>query len=310
MKSLRVLGVVSIVLAAITGCYGARGDGNDDGDGYSGFVREEDFIDSFPEQLCNKLAGCCGKIGYDIDPVTCTSELRIDLAQLGAPNSTYDGNAAAACQSNYLGALAQCKLPTDAQIEPCIDIYHGSVPIGGSCEDDAECIEGAYCYYDATSYLGTCQSLQGQLGGVHGAPGEACSGTCFEEEGDVLCDGSSGTGGASCYSSDNLYCDYLTYTCMPVPGLGESCSSSYYCQDNLYCDYLTYTCAPPPGPGESCSSSYYCQDGLYCDDFLTCSPLLADGAPCYDSSQCTNVCGSAGICVTADAVSADVCIEF
>ncbi len=277
MKSIRVLGVVSIVLAAFTGCYGARSDGDDD----SGFVAEDDFIDGFPEQLCNQLAGCCGTIGFDIDAVSCTSELRLNLADLGGPNASFDGNAAAACQSNYYDALAHCNLPSDEQVEPCLDIYHGSVPIGGSCEDDAECIDGAYCYYDAASFVGSCQSYQAQPGAARGAPGEACSGSCYQYGTEELCDASGGFAGASCYSSDNLYCDYLTNTCTQLPGQGESCSNSYFCQN-----------------------------GLHCDQSLICSPPLADGSPCYEDAECAHVCGNEGLCVSAEPVGADICGEF
>lgn len=108
--------------------------------------------------------------------------------------------------------------------------------------------------------------------------------------------------GSVCTSS---MADPMTYTCVDLPSVGQSCMQTYYCDDGSWCDTTDFMCKAPVGAGETCDPfGAQCQETLFCDDTgLTCVPRLAEGQACDNDGQCMEglECDTAdtnpGICV-------------
>ncbi|HEY2743673.1 MAG TPA: hypothetical protein VGL86_03585, partial [Polyangia bacterium] len=118
------------------------------------------------------------------------------------------------------------------------------------------------CRTSGTSSAGTCQGLAKN--------GEDCS--------SVACD----TG---------LYCDGTTRTCLPLPTLGQSCSTSGACASPYFCNFNVspVVCAQAAQLNQPCTDGSICDVNLWCDTTQAtpiCKGKLADGTACTTDLEC------------------------
>ena len=274
---------------------------------------------------------------------------RLRLVELG--RLTYDGVAAAQClaqincgtvmadPARFFGEPGRTWQLSSAP-EPCARIFHGTLPLGVRCEDDAECGEGACwgCPGDcrlpvsrgaACGREASCGPADWCLDGtcVAAAPrkaGESCSGIKGGCEPGLTCrKPSAGThntcavellaGDAcmyACYSEDLAclggFCKYATF--------GAPCTTTNQCPWQMLCtpDIAGHAqCLPVAWPFEPCGQGF-CPSSQHCTDAASgkCAPLILDGAPCdseplHCANHCnpsTNRCGPWQICAETSCV--------
>ena len=127
----------------------SNGAGGSGGSGGSS-ISSTDYPRRFAETHCETIGSCCNRESFAFDQATCTETLegliRTGFASvLENPNIAFDGAAAARCLEAYWAALAACDDRDLAQRidQPCEEVFPGTVPEGGQCEDDDECAQGS-----------------------------------------------------------------------------------------------------------------------------------------------------------------------
>ncbi len=150
-----------------------------------------------------------------------------------------------------------CKqLPESGQ--PCLS----PPPPGVSSSCDPNPALHLTCRTTGTSSAGTCQGLA--------TSGQDCT--------SVACD----TG---------LYCDGTTRTCLPLPTLGQSCSTSGQCATPYFCNFNVSpeVCAQAAEVNQPCTNGSTCDVNLWCDTSQAtpiCKAKLADGTTCTTDLEC------------------------
>jgi len=207
----------------------------------------------------------------------------------------------------------------------------GTLPDGSPCASNVQCAGGGcigFKQQDVSSELqcGICTTFAsvdspcGSTTQCDPAAWQCLNGTCV---------GPQGQGGDCHINPDTacqsgLYCNFSTFTCDPLPTLGESCTGDcaipYRCFNQTChatvsqggscttdpCAYgstcMNGTCvATPVAPaGASCANAV-CASGLVCRG--TCQPPIAVGAPCTVGHK---DCGKHLICVNGACAEPDL----
>lgn len=283
------------LVLAYGGCdEGGAGGGSGSSGSSSGFgqpVPIDDLAEEYARALCDSLGPCCAQVGLGYDAAACRS-LWEAFAQgsLVEPvlngTATYDSVAAGQCFASIAETGGQCSL--DAADPVCEDVVQGTVPEGGSCSTDLECLAPPGGKADCDE--GTC------VADPRGTVGEVCKWTCEESGSSTSCWGSATVEtGASCYRNDGLYCDDSSNTCQPLLQSGEqgcgydsgSCVTDAYCSED--------TCYPAKGAGSDCGSSSECLTTLYCSEQV-CAPKKAVGEICDSFDACADGDCEDGVC--------------
>ena len=147
----------------------------------------------------------------------------------------------------------------DAQTMLCVVLPSQGQP----CADGFACAAGLGC----ADGVGTCEVLPGE--------GQPCA------SGQRFC-------------ADGLGCRESDQTCQfpAAAGLGDVCllnPPDVLCADGLGCDFGANgsICRAKTGVGGVCNTDRTCEASTYCEfSTLTCTPRLADGAPCEDGNEC------------------------
>ncbi len=92
--------------------------------------------------------------------------------------------------------------------------------------------------------------------------------------------------------------------CVPFTDVDGGCSNSFFCKNMLNCNPATNACEPGFSlDGGACSGG---QNGTLCAEgfcgqgaVTTCSPLLANGQPCNQFSQCQSYACVGNVCAMA-----------
>ena len=238
-----------------------------------------------------------------------------------------------------------CTVSADviAQLEAtCGRIVVGTKPEGAPCTQSAQCAApaGATAVCPLTDIGGGVPATGGSSSGtpqqtcqivmppVHAKAGDPCNSTCTtppaagsgSSGSSGTCEGiassSGGAGGAAgmsptgtCYTGDGVACDYMSFTCKPLVGAGQACSSSSGCSEGNAC--VGNVCVAKPKAGEACGGSgVACASGLYCDPSQKCAAQKASGAACSSASsgECAGGFCSKGKCVAEGQIaSSDIC---
>ncbi|RLD03044.1 MAG: hypothetical protein DRI65_13735 [Chloroflexota bacterium] len=214
-------------------------------------------------------------------------------AALAAGTIVYDATAAARCLEWF--AASDCEGLFLELGDACGDVWVPTIPPGGSCATQKECIDGR-CITDAEC-PGTCVAYGGVGAPCGGAllcqSGLRCTGDGCRERGGL------GTGCAvdpEC--SPELVCQ--GGVCAARPGAGETCSpttSTSPCAGSLVCAPSTSTCVVGGMEGDSCASTP-CAISVRCDEATdTCVRAVLPGGTCTVDVECpaTFFCGS-GVC--------------
>jgi len=288
----------------------------------------DDFVDEIRSAECDfevrceavpDKATCLEALPFD------TTEVLTTIADAKAGLVHYDDKAAARCVNSFekLG----CSFgDLTAAVDPCRDMFSGSVAAGGACVIDAECADRANC--EATDT--TCDPSTACCAGTCGAArldvpiGGACTGSMCVSG--AFCDIPSGASSGTCtaqLSTEGAACDALdackaplqcalgaaSGTCTKLPAEGEACDGqSFLACDDLrdYCDPVTLTCAHRVDVGADCTDAT-CAGFAGCDATTkkcVSRPSLGDacddgpGGSCLGSLHCvdgTCTAGAAGM---------------
>jgi hypothetical protein len=208
-------------------------------------------IDEAPDRagiaMCEGLAACCASRNFAFSPTACAAAVRggVTADSLCPSGTTYDPQAAGDCIAMARAAYAACSQPVGAAAAVCARICVGSTPVGGTCRSTKECEGGqtgtVQCFR-AEGPTGVCSQI------ARGQAGDACDTTCSARSSsqEVECVPVSRkaldapSGGARCYTSDNLYCA-MDGTCTAQKPAGAPCNGTDECVG--VCDYGTGRCA-------------------------------------------------------------------
>lgn len=173
----------------------------------------------------------------------------------------------------------------------------GAAPAAGSrCSTVADCPfvpEASDCMYACTG--GICQ-LRGTTRTEGAGPcyGEMLAQAVMRVDVDppppqyLLCDAYAG-----------LHCNRTTHVCQTAKLRGAACTLGTECGLDGACDPKRHTCVPAPGIGESCvPDQTSCGSEGFCDpQERVCEPRVANGQACNNlGEQCqSDFCGLAGV---------------
>lgn len=276
----------------------------------------EDFCQSWVEETCKAITGCCASgLKYDLEDcrisLSKSCENATQVEQVHAGSVIFHSGAASDC----FGTISTCaditaasvKASTLEGITACNNMLTGFRPLGAACSANSDCEasgEFAYCF-DPGSGSGVCVKVI--------VDDQACS-FAFATNELHMC-------------SDGKYCDLSSFTpsssappktqefefaatCKPDVASGGNCldtgSHLLPCASGLYCDFTTptkATCTPRKAAGTSCNGSSECADNLFCGPTSggmgeTCQAADKSGPYCYGGSVCGN-----GICEGSESLA-------
>lgn len=282
-----------LVLAGVVGAVGVACSSGG-GDGEEGISGEE-----FAERYCPLLRPCCDAL----DPEEWSVDADLTRCRAIFSVSPADGAAAKSCVETYEAWAKEdtwCKLGhARKRPEACERAYPsplantGQQPLGGACEQDADCARDSRgpvtcdLDYGADEPSPFCRVLVAQPAGA----------TCYGELGDdyhgVYLPGRE-TVVPVCDTARWLQC--LDNVCVAPVKIGESCSNAH-CVEGAYCD--EGVCVAGAGLGEPCTGSETCDAMGYCEMVENVCRLKGElGDRCDYSSGCfSNYCGWNGVCV-------------
>jgi hypothetical protein len=281
------LGLVFLVAS----CEGHRGlivhDVRDAAPSTAGVALDE-LIPGYLAANCQRLVKCrlwpsIELCEADLFP-TYLRALQDTIAAVGAGRIHYDPGAALACFDAVVAEA--CALSASAPA--CASVFLGTVPDGGRCVVNDECV--------------------GRLCGNYPAGASCCAlGTCLPRI----------AAGSPCWSTDHCVDGYYCGggkgtdpgTCQPLLLEGQACSTQMQCGPALQCDRGgTGTCRSVLQNGQACSMQVPACDPIagFCDPVgRTCQPWRDVGAAC--SASVTEVSGG---CVGYAACMNGTCVEL
>lgn len=276
-----------LVLPALLACDGGSGSGWDSG-----------WCASYAEASCRWTFTCCDPAQhmpldlswalYDGDSEDACQEYRratcgqsVSLAQVSADagRMRFDASAADACLRAVQGLACGAQI---GDYSRCLEeAFAGTVPLGGDCANDDECVDEGFCEAAPGTSPGRCRAKSAE------------GGTC-----ELPTTPSLTTVSRGCL--DPLYCaigKVQTLVCVPRVRVrpGERCGVGLRCPDDFHCGQ-GYLCEAGVPEGAGCSTwqmcSYgtceevtECATGLGCRDG-TCQPRVADGGECEVANDC------------------------
>ncbi len=318
MRAKRSLGVWSGwlgLVALLAGCSSnSSTSSSSDSGSTAGSVSIQDLPDQFVHAVCDNLGACCQAAAIPFDLATCKLnaglEIKQRLADATNPNIKYDAAVAASCLAAYANLVQSCSPDQRDASKACEGLLFGTLSPGAPCSTTDECAKPSSDQNADCGATGTSDTVCTAFPINHAQLGDPCNATCDTEDdcsGGVAID-------RTCFISDGLECDILTFKCQKLAEIGESC-------DPNMC-VLTAFCDEGEGPGVCAAllTSGSCEDGgaavcaptRYCNAKLQCTPKRADGMPCTNSDECSG--GSCpvnidlmGVCGTTTLASIATC---
>jgi hypothetical protein len=248
---------------------------------------------------CAAEAPCCAPAGYQYNVAGCQLVVAA-LWNKAAANTTFDSASAVAC----LKALQAKPACTSGNPPACDAVYRGTLPLGATCQLDAECAPSGNLVVKCDSTDQVCTTTnQGKLG-------DPCDETCT----------AAAEGVASCFTvfmakiypvtpfahvacdrAVGLFCDTSINQCAALKSTGGSCTGRSDCAVGMNCivSGSKGTCQPSPSAGQPCPSGdsvVLCTFDSYCASDQICRTKKAAGQTCSTSSECMGSCLS-GLCV-------------
>jgi hypothetical protein len=161
------------------------------------------------------------------------------------------------------------------------------IPLGSDCFS-GQCIAGTFC--DGETFDCAPDKAAGEACGTDLECGDGL--VCLPQGSGTFCAALPSSGSACPLGrcrNDNEYCDAETTTCAVFGLPGDSCATQL-CSYAFECDPSTTTCAQGAHVGQTCIAQECFDAGTYCDPAQTCTPYLADGAMCDETTQCAGSC--------------------
>jgi len=259
-----------VAVLALVGCTKSRTEG-------TGEVPIDRLDDELVDAYCDLLFRCgLGGDGAEIrllldSPGQCETFLGRSLREQGDLTElqrlvssgavSYDGEAARACLDEVqrsCGAIGGSGSPVDS----CEDVFVGTVPDGGACYLDEECLGDAYCDLGGTGICPGLCTARGPLGSACDSASE-----CTRE-------GLSGSATCS-YGGVVSECVDTVWTADAAAGAacGQVSSEGYVrtwtaCAAGLFCtgDETPGVCQAPIAAGSPCPGRGVCVEGSICID--------------------------------------------
>ena len=262
----------------------------------SGPIPIDGLAKAYGDAVCPNIKSCCEAAGAAYSEQSCRAKLEAlmqpALTLVDQGKVKYDPSQAGACVSQISSAAASC-FESGGDIAACEAVLQGTVPAGGACTSDEECMgpAGAHTSCDQSKCVVE----------KRGVAGDDCLWTCSEKGSTTWCSGvGSADTGARCFTNDGLYCDSTSTKCKARVAVGaQGCDyGSESCVDGAYCD--SGACAAQLAVGADCTSDYECVETAYCDQKCVAKkPLGAActddfaGNECIDGSCDANKCSKA-----------------
>jgi hypothetical protein len=173
--------------------------------------------------------------------------------------ATFDGVRAYNC----LRSVENGSCKDDSSNADCEYILTGDVPVGDPCDDDFECVPGAYCDGFEDSSCDTVKNCRMGLG-----VGQNCDTVRCLPELECVRDGAGG---------NNSTCE--------DGSAGSKCSDSRECNANMYCS--ANICSPDTSTGADCVSNFQCPGNDFCVNG-SCGDVSQENALCdTENGLCT-----------------------
>ena len=232
----------------------------------------ESFCQSWVENTCNAIAGCCAS-GQSFDADQCQIDLSDSCLKATAVDQIQDGQykfdygSAETCFGTISSCADFATASTDTSydhLEACTNMVTGYRPAGAACSSSDDC--------QRNGDFSECYDGSGTMN---------AGGVCVE----VVNDNTTCSFSFSDYKlhvcADGLFCDKATVTVNPTDPPSMQ-------------DYeFSAACEPLVQAGGSCASTatniLACANGLFCNvsgTSATCTELLSLGAVCMGDGQC------------------------
>jgi len=273
----------------------------------------ESIRKEYETALCASLVRC----GYMPDNATCVDlnaasqdQLQL-LADVVYGTVTYDAAAARTCVNAISGLTCEGLSKGLQSVQSsCDSVFKGSVPEGGGCVVDDECLGDSRCDKEMCMGGGAC-CIGKCVPGTELVPlgGDCSMAACIS---DAYCDQGDGQGGAmptcSARKDNGQTCNAVDAclagqrcdtggdgTCYKLSAEGQQCNptisnGSCLSIDN-WCDATAKKCVKLPGANEPCAQDgdkLRCLGYAYCDDeAMTCKARPVEGEDCVmNGPQC------------------------
>ena len=234
------------------------GAGNAAGAEASTFYSLDELCPAIVPRICSLREDCCNLTGFGYSKVGCEAtelaECQQNVDDVKAGLLTYDGTLVPACLSATEDLNAQCLvIAADIalilrEVEPCADIFNGTLPEGGACSRSEQCAPypDPDVFESCDDDTGLCQTIE--LLGLD----EPCalSGPVLR-----LCD----TG---------LFCDLSVVdastsgTCRPATPENAPCDTTRFpdleCGLGFHCNDISGVCTRGLSGGSACNEDVEC----------------------------------------------------
>ncbi len=213
---------------------------------------EQEYVDTFAEPYCTRLAECCARSGFPTPPLAACEQ-----NELGFVKHLADGSSVInpdSIQTVLSGLTDSCDQPSYALLG---STTKGTRQAGEACDDSAQCA--------GTPVL--CLKVDGATSGKcmtppRGKAGDGCAVTCDDY---TTCSWTTSGGKAPyaiCYDQDGLRCDSDSSTCVAITAVGATCSDFTECGEHAECS--NGTCQAKKKLDADCGTGVYCDSGLQC----------------------------------------------
>lgn len=205
---------------------------------------EADVLDA----LCRSsmLCGDQGFLGFfqsACHPRTLEGSFETAKGWIEAGLVVFDRDRAAQCHAAYVSPNT-CEEVRALDLDECLHVLAGTVPIGGACTDGDQCVPGATCRSDGESCSGQCEAKAASVFVEEAMFGERCE--------DRACAG-------------DLKCTRLTSgaeICAVGRVVGDACDAWTPCGPGGLC--AGDTCKRAALPNDACDDRAVCPDDFEC----------------------------------------------
>lgn len=292
-----------VLVAAVGAALVASGCGSSSSGGGAASVPMADVPAKLAQVVCDDEKTCAGDAAaIFFNGEDCVQRETVAIEQgefsglqaaIDAKRVSYHGDKVDGCIAALTGK--GCEIFGKRLPAACSDVFQGTVADGGTCTLNEECVGDSVCVND-TVCPGKC------------GPKVAAGGKCDADD--------------DC--QDGLACSDASYTCVKIPGAGESCGGGGAdCGAGLICvgaDPNAKTCATfasvfaaKEGDGCDLAAGKLCQTGLSCEatDLTTqpptetCVKPVSSGAACKAAAP--DECPAGEYCAVAKGTFAGTC---